>query len=816
MTAIEDRPETQIGKATLRKEDARLITGQTRWTDNIALPGMLHAAILRSPMAHAKITNLDVSGAKDSANVIEVYTGADLADDYGALPCAWPVTPDMVNPPHMALAVDEVNYVGDAVAVVLARDKASAVDAREAIDVDYEPLEAVVDMAAAAKDGAARVHEDTQSNISYVWPFSNGDVDAAFDQAEHVVQRRFINQRLIPMAIEPRSVVVEPQAASGELTLYSSTQIPHILRLMLALTVGIPEQKIRVVAPDVGGGFGSKLNVYAEEVLLTAIAMRLGRPIKWTATRSEDIQATIHGRDQIQDISIAADADGRIRGLKVKLLADMGAYLQLVTPGVPILGALMFPAIYKMDAYEFECTGVFTNKTPTDAYRGAGRPEATFAIERIVDELAAELDMDPMELRKRNWIAHEEFPYDTITGLTYDSGNYEAATAKAMDLFDYDGLRQEQQQRRDSGDSVQLGIGISTFTEMCGLAPSRVLGSLDYGAGGWEAATVRVLPSGKVEVVTGSSPHGQGHVTAWSQIAADYLGVPFDDIDVLHGDTKISPMGLDTYGSRSLVVGGIALKRACDKVVEKAKTFAAHMLEASEDDLDFEAGTFSVKGDKEKSTTIQDIALAVFAGHDYPEGVELDLTSNMVFDPENFSFPHGTHLCATEVDTETGWVSIRKYVCVDDIGNVINPMIVEGQVHGGLAQGIAQAMWEGVEFDDDGNLLTSSLIDYTLPTAVDMPTFITDRTETPATSNDLGVKGVGEAGTIASTPAVVNAVVDALRPRGVTDVLMPMTPKNVWAAMAAADAGQQTRVTDPTGAGAAIADDAARPEGGQQ
>jgi carbon-monoxide dehydrogenase large subunit len=424
--------------------------------------------------------------------------------------------------------------------------------------------------------------------------------------------------------------------------------------------------------------------------------------------------------------------------------------------------------------------------------------------------------MDPMELRKRNWIAHEEFPYDTITGLTYDSGNYEAATAKAMDLFDYDGLRQEQQQRRDSGDSVQLGIGISTFTEMCGLAPSRVLGSLDYGAGGWEAATVRVLPSGKVEVVTGSSPHGQGHVTAWSQIAADYLGVPFDDIDVLHGDTKISPMGLDTYGSRSLVVGGIALKRACDKVVEKAKTFAAHMLEASEDDLDFEAGTFSVKGDKEKSTTIQDIALAVFAGHDYPEGVELDLTSNMVFDPENFSFPHGTHLCATEVDTETGWVSIRKYVCVDDIGNVINPMIVEGQVHGGLAQGIAQAMWEGVEFDDDGNLLTSSLIDYTLPTAVDMPTFITDRTETPATSNDLGVKGVGEAGTIASTPAVVNAVVDALRPRGVTDVLMPMTPKNVWAAMAAADAGQQTRVTDPTGAGAAIADDAARPEGGQQ
>jgi carbon-monoxide dehydrogenase large subunit len=562
-----------------------------------------------------------------------------------------------------------------------------------------------------------------------------------------------------------------------------------------------------VIAPDVGGGFGSKLNVYAEEVLLTALGMKMGKPIKWTATRSEDIQATIHGRDQVQDISIAADADGRIRGLKVRLLADMGAYLQLVTPGVPILGAFMFPAIYKMDAYSFECTGVFTNKTPTDAYRGAGRPEATFAIERIMDELAAELGMEPMELRKRNWIKHEEFPYEMVAGLTYDSGNYEAATARAMELFDYDGLRQEQQQRRDSGDPVQLGIGISTFTEMCGLAPSRVLGSLSYGAGGWEAATVRMLPTGKVEVVTGTSPHGQGHATAWSQIASDYLGVPFDDIDVLHGDTKIAPMGLDTYGSRSLVVGGIALKRACDKVVEKAKKFAAHMLEASEDDLEFTAGSFSVKGDPEKATTIQDIALAVFAGHDYPEGVELDLTASMVFDPENFSYPHGTHLCATEVDTETGRVTIRKYVAVDDVGKVINPMIVEGQVHGGIAQGIAQAMWEGVEFDDAGNLLTGSFIDYTLPTAVDMPPFITDRTETPATSNDLGVKGVGEAGTIASTPAVVNSVVDALRPMGVTDVLMPMTPRNVWAAMSAAQGGSATEMAE---------EESARPEGGQQ
>ncbi|AXV07071.1 Carbon monoxide dehydrogenase large chain [Euzebya pacifica] len=788
MTAIEDRPEAtgKVGDWTLRKEDARLITGQTRWTDNITLPGMLHAAVLRSPMAHARISRLDTSHALEQPGVVAAFTGADLEGEYGALPCAWPVTADMVNPAHMALAVEEVKYVGDAVAVVVARTSYQAADALEFVDVEYEPLDPVVDMLAAVEDGATKVHSDTDSNVSFLWPFEAGDVDAAFDGAHTVVSRRFVNQRLIPGAIEPRSVVVDPASASGEVTVYSATQVPHILRLMLALTLSIPEQKVRVIAPDVGGGFGSKLNVYAEEVAMTAIARRLGKPLKWTASRSEDIQATIHGRDQIQDIAIAADADGRIRGLKVDLLADMGAYLQLVTPGVPILGAFMFPSIYKMDAYHFACRGVFTTKTPTDAYRGAGRPEATFAIERIIDELAAELGMEPMELRKRNWIAHEEFPFDTIAGLTYDSGNYEAATEKAMELFGYDELREEQRQRRESGDPVQLGIGISTFTEMCGLAPSRVLGSLSYGAGGWEAATVRMLPTGKVEVVTGTSPHGQGHVTAWSQIAADTLGVPFDDVDVLHGDTKIAPMGLDTYGSRSLVVGGIALKRACDKVVQKAKVFAAHMLEASEDDLEFADGAYSVKGDPEKSTTIQDIALAVFAGHDYPEGVELDLTANMVFDPENFSFPHGTHLAAMEVDTETGRVTIRKYVCVDDIGNVVNPMIVEGQVHGGLAQGIAQAMWEGVEFDDAGNLLTGTFIDYTLPSAADMPSFVTDRTTTPATSNDLGVKGVGEAGTIASTPAIVNGAIDAVRHLGINELRMPLVPRTVWNALQAA------------------------------
>ncbi|MEX2504964.1 MAG: molybdopterin cofactor-binding domain-containing protein, partial [Egicoccus sp.] len=467
-------------------------------------------------------------------------------------------------------------------------------------------------------------------------------------------------------------------------------------------------------------------------------------------------------------------------GLKVKLLADMGAYLQLVTPGVPLLGAFMFNAIYKMDALSFECTGVFTNKTPTDAYRGAGRPEATYAIERLIDEAAHEIGMEPFELRERNWIKHEEFPYDTIAGITYDSGNYEAATARAKEMFAYDDLRAEQARRRDAGDKVQLGIGISTFTEMCGLAPSRVLGSLSYGAGGWEHASVRMLASGKVEVVTGTSPHGQGHVTAWSQIAAQALGVPYEDVEVRHGDTAVAHKGMDTYGSRSLVVGGYAVQVACDKVVAKARRIAAHLLEASEDDLEFERGAFSVRGSPDASKTIQDIALAVFAAHDYPEDMEPSLDSDATVDPENFSYPHGTHLAAVEVDTETGMVHLRDYVAVDDVGKVINPQIVEGQVHGGLAQGIAQALFEEAVYDDEGNLVTGSLVDYYVPSAADLPTFRTDRTETPATTNPLGVKGVGEAGTIASTPAIMNAVVDALRPMGINDVPLPASPRNVW------------------------------------
>jgi len=481
----------------------------------------------------------------------------------------------------------------------------------------------------------------------------------------------------------------------------------------------------------------------------------------------------------------------------------MGAYLGLVTPGVPILGAFMFNSIYKFGAYRFACTNVFTSKTPTDAYRGAGRPEATFAIERIMDELAAELGREPLELREQNLIKHEEFPFTTVCGLTYDSGNYEQATARAKELFDYDALRREQAERRERGDQVQLGIGISTFTEMCGLAPSRVLGSLAYGAGGWENASIRMLPFGKVEVVTGSSAHGQGHETAWSQIVADQLGVPFEDIEVLHGDTQISPKGMDTYGSRSLAVGGIAVVKAAEKVVAKARTIAAHMLEASEDDLEFTGGRFGVKGTG-KGVTIQEVATTAWAAHDLPDGVEPSIDADATYDPDNFSFPHGTHLAAMEVDTDTGRVTIRKYVCVDDVGNALNPLIIEGQVHGGLAQGIAQALFEEANYDEQGTLVNGTFVDYTLPSASDLPSFTTDRTTTPATSNPLGVKGVGEAGTIASTPAIVNGVIDAVRHLGVSEVEMPCTPQRVWRAVQAAQgrATQETPVdTHSPGAG---------------
>ncbi|TDC03327.1 xanthine dehydrogenase family protein molybdopterin-binding subunit [Nonomuraea longispora] len=774
----EPTSRSEVGRPRRRKEDTRLLTGRTQWTDNLSRPGMLHVMYLRSPMAHARITRVDVSGARDLPGVVAAFSGEDFAAEQGSLPCAWPVSDDIVIPDHPPMAVSEVRYVGEAVACVVATDRYRAADALDAIEVDYEPLPAVLDMNEALAEGSPKVHE--AGNKAFSAKLTSGDLDAAFEGAPVVIDRTYVQQRLIPSAMEPRAVLADTDGES--FTLWTSTQIPHVLRVMLAMVTGVPEHRIRVIAPDVGGGFGSKLQVTAEEVLGLLLTRKLGKPVKWTESRSEGNLTVHHGRDQIQHVRLAADADGRIRGLQVSLLADMGAYLMLVSPGIPMLGASMFNAIYKMDAYEFACTGVFTTKMPTDAYRGAGRPEATFAIERMMDELAAELDLDPVEVRRRNWIRHEEFPYTTISGLTYDSGNYEAATDRALALFGYDKLRAEQSDRRDRGDPVQLGIGVSTYTEMCGLAPSRMLGEANYGAGGWEHGAVRMLPTGKVEVITGTSPHGQGHVTSWSQIAADALGVPFEDVTVLHGDTAIAHKGMDTYGSRSLVIGGVAVLKACDKVKEKARTLAAHVLECSPDDLEFESGAFEVRG-TESRKTIQELALAAFTAHDLPDGVEARLDSEATFDPENYSFPHGTHLCAVEVDTETGMVKIRSYVAVDDVGKVVNPLIVEGQVHGGIAQGIAQALFEEAVYDADGNLLTTTMADYLLPSAADLPGFTLDRTETPATSNPLGVKGVGEAGTIASTPAVVNAVVDALRPRGVHDVRMPCTPERIWRAL---------------------------------
>jgi len=779
----------EIGAARRRKEDQRLITGRTRWTDNIQLTGMLHMAMVRSPFAHATITNIDTSEAKGAPNVVAVLTGADLGESQGVNINAWPITPDQVTPTHLPMPSDRVAFAGEIVAVVVARSAAEARDAAELVDVDYDELPAALDLRESAEDKVL-AHPDLGTNKSAFWQFDSagagtgGAVDEAIEKARSegvVVEREFRQQRLIPAFMEPRSTVAQPDGEG--ITLWSSTQVPHVLRTLGALTLGIPEQKMRVIAPDVGGGFGGKLQITPEEFICTLVARKLGKPVKYTESRSESLMSGHHGRDQIQDITLTARRDGTFTGLDVHILSNMGAYLRLITPGIPLLGAFMFNGSYKFDAYRFVCDGVFTTKTPTDAYRGAGRPEATFAIERIVDEMAVELGMDPMELRRKNWIEHDDFPYTTVTGITYDSGNYEEATDKALALMGWDDLRREQADRIARGDPVRLGLGISTYTELCGWAPSRLLGVLAYAGGGWDHASVRVLPTGKVEVVTGTSPHGQGHETAWSQIVADRLGVPFEDVEILHGDTRTSPRGWDTYGSRSAAVGAIAVSNAALRVIDKAKRIAAHMLEASEDDVEFANGTFSVKGAPGTGKTIQDLAFAAFAAHDMPDGVEPNLDADATFDPVALSFPHGTHLCAVDVDTETGRATIRRYVCVDDVGEVINPLIVDGQVHGGVVQGISQALFEEAVYDADGNLTTGSFVDYLLPSAPDVPSMITDRTVSPSTTNPMGVKGVGETGTIAATPAVVNAILDAVRPFGVTDIPMPCTPERIWRAI---------------------------------
>jgi carbon-monoxide dehydrogenase large subunit len=592
------------------------------------------------------------------------------------------------------------------------------------------------------------------------------------------------------MAMEPRAVAAVPQPFGGDITLYSATQVPHILKVMTAITVGIPEHQVRVVAPAVGGGFGSKLNVYAEELLCTALARRHGCPVRWVEERTENAQATIHGRGQIQDVELAADAQGKFVAMRVRLIGDMGAYLQLVTPGVPLLGAFLYAGVYDLPkAFDFSCTSVFTTMTPTDAYRGAGRPEATYAIERTVDVLARKMGLDPAELRRRNYIRRAQFPYTAFSGLTYDSGDHEAAAAKALALVDYDGVRARQKTQNVKGAAKRIGVGMTSYFEMCGLAPSRVLASLNYGAGGWEAATVRVLPTNKVQVVTGTSPHGQGHETAWSQIAAEKLGVAVEDVDVLHSDTAIAPLGLDTYGSRSLPVGGVAIAGACDKVIDKARRIAAHQLECSADDLDFAGGTFSVKGSPDKQMPLAAIAFAAFTAHNLPDGLEPNLEAQYTYDPPNFSWPFGTHACVVEVDVETGQVQVLKYVAVDDCGVQINPLIVEGQVHGGVVQGLAQALYEEAVYDSDGNLKTSNLAEYLVPAACDVPPITTAHTVTPSPTNQLGVKGVGEAGTIGAASTVINAVVDALAGLGVVDVPMPASPQTVWNAIRGAQGG---------------------------
>jgi aerobic carbon-monoxide dehydrogenase large subunit len=776
--------ERYVGGGVLRKEDPELVTGQARFIDDLTLPGMVWMAVVRSPFAHARIKSVDVSKALEMPGVVGAWSGEDLASEWAApLLCAWPATEDIKMSEHWPVTKDKARHLGEAVAVVVAESRALAKDAAEVVEVDYDPLPAVTDVEAAIKDDAPIVHEQFGTNNSFTWAHSVGDADAVFVQAPVAIKKRYWHPRLIPNAMEARGVLVQHIPASGEFTIWSATQIPHVAKFGLSGTCGIPESKLRMIAPDVGGGFGSKLNIYAEEAICLALARRLQRPVKWIEERSENYLATIHGRGVLQDIELAATEEGKLLAVRVKMLCDMGAYFQLLTPGIPMLGAWLYSGCYTADAYSFQYTGVFTTQTPTDAYRGAGRPEAAYAIERAMDALARKVGKDPVEIRRLNFMPPFTEPTTQAGGLQFDSGNYQETLDRALALAGYEDLRAEQRARRERGDTRQLGIGFSTYIELCGWAPSQVTGAIRYAGGGWDAAVVRVLPSGKVEAVTGTSPHGQGHVTAWSQIVADDLGVPFEDVEVLHGDTQVAPLGLDTYGSRSAPVGAVAVHLACQRLVEKARRIAAHELEVAEEDLEFGAGSFTVKGAPDKARTIQEIAFHAWQAHNLPADVEPNLEASYVFDPPNLTFPAGAHICVVEVDTQTGQTDIVKYVAVDDCGKAINPMLVDGQIQGGIAQGIAEALYEEAVYDENGTLLTSSMASYAVPSATEIPSFILDRIETPSTTNPLGVKGIGEAGTNASPPAVINAVVDALSHLGVTDIQMPATPERVWRAI---------------------------------
>ena len=768
-----------VGQALRRKEDPRMITGRGRYVDDMVLPGMLYMAVVRSPEAHAKIVSIDSEAARSYPGVHGVFTGKDL-DIASGLPMAWvPPGVEIKTPEHWPLAKDEVKYVGQGVAIVLGDDKYRVVDAAEQVLVEYEPLPVVVDPEKAINDTETLVHPDLGTNQVHEWSIGGGDMDAAWAESDVVIERRIVNHRTAGTPIEPRVCIADFRG--GQLTLHLTSQNPHLIRLFMAGELEMGEDSIRVIAPDVGGGFGVKITHYPEEILAAWASRKIGRAIKWTETRSEHMSSSIHGRDQIDFVKVGAKRDGTIVGLECTAIADFGAFFTLLTPFIPSFTGFVISGCYKIPNLKFTAKGVFTNKMATDATRGAGRPEATHLIEVMVEQLAAELGMDALELRRKNFIPKEDFPAEVAIGIVYDSGDYHGSLDKLLEHVDVDAFRREQEELRSQG--KYRGIGFSTWMEICGLAPSRVVGPSGVGlqAGFYESAIVRVHASGSATVYTGTAPHGQGLDTAFAQIVADRLGTTPDAIDVVHGDTGTGPFGLGTYGSRSLAVGGESIALATAKVVDKAKKIVAHQLEAAVEDIELAEGKFAVKGSPDKAMTIAEIAGAAYIPENLPEGMEPGLEETMFYDPENFVFPFGAHACIVDVDAETGKIDIVRYVSVDDCGPAINPKLIDGQIHGGITHAIGQALYERIHYDEDGQLVTGTFVDYALPSAADVPSFETDRTETPSPVNSLGVKGVGEAGTIAASPAIVNAVIDALRPLGVDFIDMPLSPQNVWA-----------------------------------
>ena len=780
------------GQSVKRVEDKRFITGEGRYVDDIVLPKMTYAAIVRSPHAHAEIKGIDSSAASSAAGVVAVLTGQEMAPDLiGGLPAGWQVDfkngDTMKEPPHPPLAVDKVRYVGDAVAVVIAETPAQAVDAAELVDVDYNVLKAIVDVVKAAEPGAPQIFDDVPNNIVFDWGLGDEEkTDKAMADAHHVTTIEFDNQRLVCNAIEPRCAIGDYDGARDHYTLYTTTQNPHVIRLLMcAFVMGLPEHKVRIVSPDVGGGFGSKIPHYAEEVIVVWSSKKVGRPVKWTAERSESFITDTHGRDHHTKAEMGFDQDENMVGLRVKTFASMGAYLSTFGPCIPTyLHGTLMQGLYTTPAVYVDVTAVFTTTTPVDALRGAGRPEATYLIERLVDQAAHEMEVDPVELRRKNFIPPfdgvNQPGYETQVALVYDSGDYEAVLKKALDMAGYEELRLEQAAAREQG--RYIGIGLSTYIEACGIAPSAVVGSLGARAGLYESGTVRVQPTGKVTVLTGSHSHGQGHDTTFAQLVSDSLGIPMEDVEIVHGDTDLVPFGMGTYGSRSLAVGGVAISMSLDKVKEKGAKIAAHLLEAAEEDLEFAEGSWTVKG-TDRSVGFGDVALTAYVPHNYPEGLEPGLEFTSFYDPANFTFPYGAHIAVVDVDVETGVVKLTRYIACDAVGNVVNPMIVDGQVHGGVTHGIGQALMEGAIYDDEGQLVNGSYMDYAMPRADDLPSFETGRTVTPCPHNPLGAKGAGETGTIGSTPAVVNAVIDALWSLGVRHLEMPLTPQRVWQAI---------------------------------